>query len=281
MKDRSVRKDLPLAIVVGACGGMGLAAARRMGQLHQVLLLDIDAAALDRFAAQLRDEGVSAEAAYCDVTDDASVAEVFLAHTRPLRAVVHVVALSPVSGDWRRIIDVNLCGAARIMRAAMPALQRGVGIFVSSVAAYRGGDLQFLEPLLDDPLQADFIDKLERAVRGEIDPTRAYRISKYGLNRLCRIAAAEWGARGNRIVTLSPGLIATPMGDREFQARSSKWELLQRVPLGRQGGLTEVVDAMEFLCSERASYITGSDLLVDGGLVGASTPRPRDHRQQS
>ncbi|MNR58874.1 Gluconate 5-dehydrogenase [compost metagenome] len=59
------------------------------------------------------------------------------------------------------------------------------------------------------------------------------------------------------------------MGELEFRNQPSKYQLLERTPLKRQGGLTEIVDAMEFLCSERASFINGTDLLVDGGIAAA------------
>ncbi|MNP79659.1 Gluconate 5-dehydrogenase [compost metagenome] len=59
------------------------------------------------------------------------------------------------------------------------------------------------------------------------------------------------------------------MGELEFRNQPSKYQLLERTPLKRQGSLTEIVDAMEFLCSERASFINGTDLLVDGGIAAA------------
>src|SRR5690606_7353851 len=120
------------------------------------------------------------------------------------------------------------------------------------------------------PLAPDYIDALARAHGGDIDPARSYMISKYALNRMCRRLVRRWGLAGNRIVSLSPGLIATPMGEREFTASPQKWDLLKRTPLQRQGGLQEICDALEFLVSERASFISGTDLLVDGGIAAAN-----------
>ncbi|HEX8605305.1 MAG TPA: SDR family oxidoreductase [Pseudoduganella sp.] len=268
--NRAVRADLPRALVVGGCGGMGLACARRMGQRYSVVLADIDLAQAQLHAARLRQEGIAATAIHCDVTRDDSVAAMVaeLAAGGALAALVHVVALSPVAGDWRRIMAVNLPGAARVAREVLPLLQRGVGVFVSSIAGHLAGDLRHLHALLDDPLEPGLLDALDAALEGRIDAPRSYMVSKYGLNRLCRRLAPEWGAAGHRIVSLSPGLIATPMGEREFTASPQKYALLDRTPLRRQGGLQEVCDALEFLCSERASFITGTDLLIDGGITG-------------
>jgi NAD(P)-dependent dehydrogenase (short-subunit alcohol dehydrogenase family) len=267
---RVVRDDLPRALVVGGCGGMGLACARRMGQRYSVVLADIDLAQAQQHAARLREEGIAASAVHCDVTRQESVAGMVgeLAAGGALAALVHVVALSPVAGDWRRIMAVNLPGAARVAREVLPLMRQGVAVFVSSIAGHLAGDLRQLHDLLDDPLAPGFIDALEAALGGAIDPPRSYMVSKYGLNRMCRRLAPEWGAAGHRIVSLSPGLIATPMGEREFRASPQKHALLERTPLRRQGGLQEIGDALEFLCSERASFITGTDLLVDGGIAG-------------
>jgi NAD(P)-dependent dehydrogenase (short-subunit alcohol dehydrogenase family) len=270
MTDRSVRRDLPLALVVGGCGGMGLACARRMGQRYSVILADIDYAQAQLRAAQLGEEGIAAHAVHCDVTDAESVAALarLVGGQGPLSALVHVVALSPVAADWRRIMAVNLQGAARMADAMAPLMQRGAAVFVSSMAGHLAGDLRHIHALLDDPLQPDLLDRLEQALDGDMTAPRSYIVSKYGLNRMCRRLAPAFGAAGNRIVSLSPGLIATPMGEREFTASPQKVGLLARTPLGRQGGLVEICDALDFLCSERASFITGTDLLVDGGITG-------------
>lgn len=267
---RAVRTDLPRALIVGGCGGMGLACARRMGQHYSVVLADIDLPQAQRHAAALRAEGIAADAVHCDVTCDESVTRMTyeLAEDGPLAALVHVVALSPVAGDWRRIMAVNLPGAARVAEAVLPLMRQGVAVFVSSIAGHLAGNLRHLHLLLDDPLQPGFADALEAALGGAIDAPRSYMVSKYGLNRMCRRLAPAWGAAGHRIVSLSPGLIATPMGEREFEASPQKQDLLVRTPLRRQGGLQEICDALEFLCSDRASFITGTDLLVDGGITG-------------
>ena len=112
------------------------------------------------------------------------------------------------------------------------------------------------------------IDRLLR----ELDGAKAYQLSKAALVRMCRDRAAAWGARGARIVSLSPGLIATPMGALEFAAQPEKRRLLPLTPLGREGTMVEIADAVEFLLSDRASFITGIDLLVDGGISTVLRP---------
>jgi len=92
---------------------------------------------------------------------------------------------------------------------------------------------------------------------------------------MCRRDAFEWGKKGARIVSLSPGLIATPMGALEFQNQPMKYDLLAATPLQREGTMLEIANVVEFLASDRASFISGTDILVDGGLVGTLQQQKR------
>lgn len=267
-----MKREMPLAAVIGGCGGMGLACVRRLAQQHAVVLADIDPAKAATIADALGAEGHSVLPLACDVTDPASVADLFarVAAIAPLQTLAHVVGLSPSMAGWARVMDVNLPGAARVADAALPAMARGgAAIFVASLAAHAPAPDQAMLDILDVPLA----DGLNAAVAGALgrEPTSAdaYRLSKLGLVRMCRRLSPAWGLRGARIVSLSPGLIRTPMGDLEFKGSPQKQGLLDRTPLGRQGTLDEICDALEFLASDRASFISGTDLLVDGGVAAA------------
>ncbi len=270
----SERPDLPVAVVIGA-GGMGMSTARRLGDSYRVLLADIDAARVEERAAALKVDGYDARGVQCDITDPASVGGLAdaVAGTGPMRAVAHVAATSPSMGSWREILTLNLVGAAQVERALLPLAGQGTAaVFVSSVAAHLvrdpGPDAL---AVLDDPLAPGFLDALE-AIVPEQTPAMAYSLGKLALNRLCQRRASAWGRRGARIVSVSPGLIATPMGALEFTGgnRDAKLGLLAGTPLGREGTMVETADAIDFLVSSRASYITGTDLLVDGGVAAVT-----------
>ena len=269
----SERPDLPVAVVIGA-GGMGLSAARRLGNHYRVLLVDIDATRVEERAAAMRDDGFDARSTQCDITDPASVARLAetVAATGPMRAVAHVAAKSPSMGAWHDILTLNLLGAARVESALLPlAMQGTAAVFVSSMAAYLLPNLALQDlGVLDDPLAPGFTEALEKLVP-ERTSAMAYGLAKLGLNRMCARRASAWGRRGARIVSMSPGMIATPMGALEFSTgnRDAKLKLLERSPVGREGSMVETADAIEFLLSDRASFITGTDLLVDGGVTAA------------
>jgi NAD(P)-dependent dehydrogenase (short-subunit alcohol dehydrogenase family) len=269
---------MPLAVVVGA-GGMGVAVARRLGQRYRLLLTDINAERLESAAKTLRDEGSHVAMAVCDITDAVSVLQLAqtAAQQGPLRVLAHVAGLSPSMADWRTIMRVNLLGARLMADAMLPLAQAGTAaIFIGSLAAHlMTPSAQVLEALAN-PLAADFLDRLRAAHGDELPTTMSYVYSKNELVRMCKREAAAWGRRRARIVSLSPGLIATPMGELEFKNQPAKFDMLEKTPLQRQGGMLEIADAVEFLASDRASFISGIDLLVDGGLH-AATQFPPNH----
>ena len=270
----NARPDLPVALVIGG-GGMGMSTARRLGQSHRVVLASLSAGRNPAREAALRADGIDAVATPCDITDPESVRELkeLVAAQGHLRTLAHVAALSRAKGDWRTLLTVNLIGATRIERMCVDLAARGTAaVFVSSLAAHRSDPpSEETVAVLDDPLARDFLERLEALVP-ERTPLHAYRLSKSALVRMCRRRASEWGRKGARIVSMSPGLIATPMGAAEFAGRSGelKLDLLRKTPLGREGTMTETADAIEFLASDRASFITGTDLLVDGGAVSGT-----------
>jgi NAD(P)-dependent dehydrogenase (short-subunit alcohol dehydrogenase family) len=274
----SARPDLPLAVVVGA-GGMGIAITRRLGTRYRLLLADLNAERLSQCSAALRDEGYDAQIVVCDITEPDSVANLTEAASRlgPLRVLAHVAGLSPSMADWRTILRVNLCGAARVADAMLPlACEHTVAIFIASLGAHMlPPPSDSVVALVDAPLDCQFLERIE-AECGSVSSTLAYQLSKLAIIRMCGRRTAEWGARGARIVSLSPGLIATAMGALEFKRQPVKYELLLKTPLKREGTVLEIAAAVEFLASERASFITGIDLLVDGGVAAALRYGPPD-----
>jgi NAD(P)-dependent dehydrogenase (short-subunit alcohol dehydrogenase family) len=266
------RPDLPLAIVVGA-GDLGTAVARRMAQAYQVLLADIDARAAADRARELGAEGGEVSSIVCDVTDPASVASLAeaVAQAGGFRTLVHVAGLSIAAGAFDRIVQVNLRGPALVVQALLPYARIGSSaILIASLAAHSQRLGPELIEVLADPAAPDIADRLACLLRPDAtNAAMAYTLSKCGLLEMARRQAPAWGAAGARIVSLSPGLIATSMGALSYEKSAGKRAMLEQSPLGRECSMLEIADAVEFLASTRASFISGTDLLVDGGLAAA------------
>jgi len=267
----SERPDLPLAVVVGA-GALGMAIARRLALTHRVLLADVDGQRAEGCAAAMRDEGCDASATACDITSPEAVATLAkeVAARGGLGALAQVAGLSPSAADFRSIIRVNLTGAALVAEALRPLARQGsAAVLVSSLAAHSFQPTPEVAALLREAAAPDLAEKLEAAMGENATPQLAYPVSKWGMNLYCRRQAAAWGEMGARIVSISPGLIATPMGALEFEKSPGKRAMYEKTPLKRECTMLEIADVLEFLVSPRASFISGTDLLVDGGLAGA------------
>ncbi|HEX4220037.1 MAG TPA: SDR family oxidoreductase [Acidimicrobiales bacterium] len=259
-----------LAVVVGA-GGMGMAVARRLGQRHRLLLADKDEEVLLARTAQLEYEGHDVVSCVCDVTRTetvAGLAEVTQVQG-PLAVLAHVVGLSPSMGTFGEIVAVDLVGAILVEQALRPLATAGTAaLFVSSIAGHGEVDPRLLRLAEETPIPG-VVGALARQLAAAATSEFGYVLAKAGVVRLCQRRAADWGQRGARIVSISPGLISTPMGALESERQPLKRGLLAGTPLRREGTVLEIADVVEFLTSDRASFISGIDIVIDGGLLAA------------
>jgi NAD(P)-dependent dehydrogenase (short-subunit alcohol dehydrogenase family) len=270
------RPDLPLAVVVGA-GGLGMAVARRLGHSHRLLLADRDADHLARVSVELTASGHDVTIQSCDVTepDHITALAAVAGKLGGVRSFAYVVGLSPSLGDFRSVMAVNLVGAARSLDAfSSRMVPGGAALCIASSAAHMRRAPGHLLHLLDAPLDKGMIETLAARLGDEATPAMAYMLSKQGLIRLCQRSARSWGEAGNRVVSLSPGLIATPQGALEYANSPGKRSLFERTPLGREATMLEIAGLADFLLSDAASFINGTDLLADGGLVASLEAKP-------
>lgn len=263
-----------LAVITGGGGDMGLACARRLGATHRLLLAEIDAKRLEHALEQLAEAGLDAEGETLDVSEPSALQALaeHVASLGELGALVHTAGLSPTMADGDRIWSVNLVGSAQLMEAFRPLCRAAsVAVLIASQAGHFARDTAApeLTALLDDPLAPDLLGRLEALNPGLLEPGGAYGGSKYGVIRLAEREAVPWGARGGRVVSLSPGIIDTGMGKQEYAAQPMMAVMVEKTPLGRMGTEDEIAAVVAFLCSDAASFVTGSDILVDGGSTGA------------
>ena len=135
-----------------------------------------------------------------------------------------------------------------------------------------------MDEVLDDPLAVELEQKFVALAGADPHPGATYRLAKRAVIRLCERAAVEWGTRGGRVVSVSPGLIDTEMGRLELVHNPIKSRMAEMTPIGGErsgsdtvlpGRAEDIADAIAFLCSDRAAFLSGCDIRVDGGLIAA------------
>jgi NAD(P)-dependent dehydrogenase (short-subunit alcohol dehydrogenase family) len=214
-------------IVIGAASGMGATVARQLAPRGRLLLADRDEAALERAAADLPGD---IETVRCDVAVADDV-DALVARVGSLEALVVTAAVA--SGSLlpgRRILEVNLLGTARVLTAVEPLLgDTSAAVCFASTAAHSFPETT----LLNDPLADGFFDALAEGGLPFDDGLTAYSMSKRGVLQLVRRLAPSWGARGARILALSPGTIDTPMARGELALYPIMADFVLSAPLAR------------------------------------------------
>lgn len=272
--------EKPLAVITGAAGGLGRAIARRLGARYRLVLVDVREDSVAELREALVEEGYDvALATVADVGDRDSVDRLAatVAEVGTLGTVVHTAGLSPALADWERIVHVNLTGTAHVLDAFLPLAGSGSSaVCFASVAAHTFPASPEVDAILDDPYTVDLTTRLgpllgDTAETEFFYKVRAYGASKRGVVRLVERRVRDWAERGARIVSVSPGTVITPMGRREHEANPLAAATADVTPLRRRGAPTDIAAAVDFLTSDLASYITGTDIRVDGGIVAART----------
>ena len=241
----------PVALVTGAASGIGRATAHRLAAEGPVAVCDIDAARGEEVAGQIRAEGGRAVFVHLDVSSESSweaAVSTVIGEFGRLDVLVNNAGI----GDWDPIEETDLdtymatVGVTQVgtflglkhCAQHLKASGRGAVVNMSSIFGMSGGF-------------------------GGVSP--AYHSAKGAVRTLTKTAALGWAKQGVRVNSVHPGVIVTPLID----GVEDKQVLVDMTPMGRLGQPEEVAEAIAFLAGPRSSFITGAELVIDGGFLAS------------
>jgi NAD(P)-dependent dehydrogenase (short-subunit alcohol dehydrogenase family) len=270
-----------VTLITGGAGGMGLATAAVVGLDRDVVLCDVRQDRLDVAAATLKDLGVTATVVNADVTDRHAVTRLFetASSLGGVASVVHTAGVSPSMGDADYVMRTNAIGTLHVNEAFYEAASEGAAIVnVASMAAHMLPET--LVPTARFPLALHDEDRFTAEMAAvcsiapeDARPGMAYAVSKSFVKWYSSAQAERFNGRGLRIVSVSPGSVDTEMGRLEEAAGAGAMVADFAVP--RWGKAEEMADLLAFCVSDKAGYLTGTDILNDGGVIASMKERAR------
>lgn len=262
------QRELDEVVVVTGAGGMGEAVARRIGAGRRLVLADYSQQALQRATQALDESGYTVTGVATDVSVRDSVDRLALvaAEAGRLVAVVHTAGVSAATATLDQVLAVDLVGTAHVIDVFEQVAAPGLSLVcVASMAGHYAQLTGQQERELATTPTGELRDL--PVVRELADPMQGYILAKRANQLRVEAAALAWNLRGARVNTVSPGVIATAMAKAEVASESGSQmlEMLDACGIGRMGSTGELAEAVEFLTVHGSRYITGTDLLVDGG----------------
>ena len=261
-----------VSVLVGA-GSIGLAIARRVGVGKITVLADYSLDNAQRATKTMEDAGFETRTIRTDLGSKEDILDLvkFATGLGPVKYLINAAGVSPSQAPVEKILQVDLYGTSVLMEEFGKVIaEGGSGVFISSQSGHRLPALSLEEnealatAPVDDLLKLPFIAAIT-------DTLKAYQYSKRCNVLRAAGEACKWGKRGATINTISPGIIITPLANDELHGprKDGYLKMIAGAPAKRAGTPDEVGDLAEFLMSSRGRFISGTDILIDGGTTAS------------
>ena len=274
--------DKNVYVITGGAGGIGLATAKEFSD-GIVMISDVNPVALEKGKEILTSAGIEAVTKVCDITNRAQVAEMAkeAAALGKIKGVVHSAGVSGDIGRMDLVLKIDLLGTYYIIEEFLNVMEQDSSmVLIASMMADTVPPNAEQDALLLAPDREDLVEKLTPYCND--DPHYAYDVCKRGVRLLTAKYASAYGKKGVRINSVSPGVIMTEMALKAAEEHPEQMKFMESVtPLGRNGRPEEIADVIAYLCSDKASFITGIDIKADGGAMNAVIEFKKQQAAQS
>lgn len=266
------QKDI--IVLVGA-GQLGLAIARRMAYGNKIFVGDWKLENANSITNILKEAGFDAAPFEVDISSKESVLQLIdAAHTQgEISTFINAAGVSPSQASIEQILKVDLYGTALLLDEFGKVIKTGgTGVIIASQSGYRMPALTANEDRLLATTPTEALLDLEILQPKNIrDTLHAYQMAKRCNVKRVMAEAVKWGERGARVNSISPGIIITPLALDEINGPRGDFykNMFAKSPAGRPGTADEVANVAELLLSEKGSFITGADFLIDGGATAS------------
>lgn len=257
-----------IIVITGGAGGIGQACAKSFKD-QPIVITDYSQQMVDTSVEYLIKQGLNVSGIACDITkkDDIEKLVKFVADAGPFRALIHSAGVSGTVKDLKKVYTIDLIGTELLVDAFYEiAVKDSVAILLSSMMGHTITPYDKYDDALANPQAEGSFETIRQFVNEDSDVL--YNFVKRGVHLLSHKNVNKWGAKGARILTVSPGVIETPMGLKAAAEHPERMEAIkQATPLKRNGKPEDVADVIYFLTTDAARFITGTDILVDGGVL--------------
>lgn len=261
-------------ILCGA-GQIGMAIARRMGSGMKIIIGDKKYENAKAVADIMTAAGFDVTAVTMDLSERVSIQAMITEAQKygSIKMLINAAGVSPSQAPIEAILKVDLYGTAVLLEEVGKVIaEGGVGITISSQSGHRMAQLSAKQDELLAITPAEELLSLDMLQPANIhDTLHAYQLAKRCNEKRVMAEAVKWGKRGARINSISPGIVVTPLAIDEFNGPRGDFykNMFAQCPAGRPGTADEIANVAELLMSDKGSFITGADFLIDGGATAS------------
>ena len=262
-------------LVLTGAGQIGMAIARRVGNGKKIFIADWKIENANKIAKIMSEAGYDVIPLKVDISSKPSIQELIKSAKQEgeIALFINAAGVSPSQANIEEILKIDLYGTALLLEEFGKVIKKGgAGVIIASQSGHRMPALTLEQDKLLATTHSEQLLQLEiNKKENIIDTLHAYQIAKRCNVKRVMAEAIHWGQRGARINSISPGIIMTPLALDELNGPRGDFykNMFKQSPAGRPGIADEVANVAELLLSERGSFITGTDILIDGGATAS------------